>query len=84
MTLGMQRRRFAMLGLSSLSGATLFGQVPSQTLASDTTLSAFPLHPPELAREIVTVAHFNMKRVRELVDARPALARAAVDWGFGD
>jgi hypothetical protein len=24
------------------------------------------------------------KRIRELVDAHPALARAAYDWGFGD
>jgi hypothetical protein len=82
--LKMQRRRFALLGLSSLSGATLLAQTPSQTIASETVLSAFPLHPPELAREMVTVAHFNAKRVKELADARPALARAAVDWGFGD
>jgi hypothetical protein len=44
----------------------------------------FPTQPPELVREMVMVAHFNEKRVRELVDARPSLARAAYDWGFGD
>jgi hypothetical protein len=33
---------------------------------------------------MVWVAHFDEKRVRELVEARPALARAAWDWGFGD
>ena len=44
----------------------------------------FPTQPPELAREMVTVSHFNFKRVQELVDARPSLARAAWDWGFGD
>src|SRR5437588_11874502 len=44
----------------------------------------FPSHPPELVRETVTVAHFDLKRVRELVNGRPALARAAWDWGFGD
>ena len=44
----------------------------------------FPTHPPELVREMVTVAHFDLKRVKELVDARPSLARAAWDWGFGD
>ena len=84
MTLGIDRRRFALLGLSSLAGATLPGQTPSQTIASESILNAFPLHPPELVRETVTVAHFDVKRVKELVDARPALARAAVDWGFGD
>jgi len=45
---------------------------------------SFPSHPAELVREVVTVAHFNLARVKELVDARPALARAAWDWGFGD
>jgi hypothetical protein len=84
MTLGIGRRRFALLGLSSLAGATLPGQTPPQTIASESVLNAFPLHPPEMVREMVTVAHFDVKRVKELVDARPALARAAVDWGFGD
>ena len=44
----------------------------------------FPTHPPELVREMVTVAHFDLERVKELVGARPSLARAAWDWGFGD
>ena len=44
----------------------------------------FPTQPPELVRELVTVAHFDRKRVKQLVDARPSLARAAWDWGFGD
>lgn len=44
----------------------------------------FPTQPPELVREMVLVSHFNLKRVKELVDARPSLARAVWDWGFGD
>lgn len=44
----------------------------------------FPSHPPELVRETVTVAHFDLKRLKEIVDARPALSKAAWDWGFGD
>lgn len=44
----------------------------------------FPSHAPELVREMVTVSHFDLTRVKELVEARPALARAAWDWGFGD
>jgi hypothetical protein len=44
----------------------------------------FPTQPPELAREMVTVSHFDVKRVKELVEARPSLARASWDWGFGD
>jgi len=44
----------------------------------------FPRYAPELIREVVLVSHFDLKRVRELVDPRPSLARAAWDWGFGD
>ena len=49
-----------------------------------TVSDTFPAHPFEMVRETVSVAHGNVKRVKELVDARPALCRAAVDWGFGD
>lgn len=42
------------------------------------------MQPAEMVEEMVTVAHGNMKRVRELVEAHPALAKASWDWGFGD
>lgn len=45
---------------------------------------AFPRHDPALAREIVGVSHSNLARVKELVSAQPALARASWEWGFGD
>ncbi len=51
-----------------------------QMIVSDT----FPAQPTELVREMVTVAHFDLKRVRELVGAHPSLAMAGWDWGFGD
>ena len=44
----------------------------------------FPTQPHELVREMVLVSHFDLKRVKELVEAKPALAKAAWDWGFGD
>jgi hypothetical protein len=44
----------------------------------------FPMQAPDMVREMVIVSHGNAKRVRELVEAHPALARAAMDWGFGD
>ncbi len=44
----------------------------------------FPHQPPAMVREAVAASHGNVKRIRELVDAHPALARAAYDWGFGD
>jgi hypothetical protein len=44
----------------------------------------FPSQDPKLVKETVAVAHGNFKRVRELVEARPTLAKAAWDWGYGD
>lgn len=38
----------------------------------------------ETAGEVVGVAHFNLDRLRQLVDERPELAKAEWDWGFGD
>jgi|HubBroStandDraft_6_1064221.scaffolds.fasta_scaffold75786_2 hypothetical protein len=46
--------------------------------------AGFPTQPAELAREMVRVSHFDLKRVQQLVEAQPSLARAAWDWGFGD
>ncbi len=42
------------------------------------------MQPAELVKEMVTVSHGNVKRVKELVGAHPALAKASWDWGFGD
>ena len=44
----------------------------------------FPSHDDESVREIVGVSHGNLAHVKEMVTARPALARASWDWGFGD
>ena len=55
-------------------------QQNKQMVVSET----FPAQPAELVREAVTVAHFDLKRVRELVEAHPSLAIAGWDWGFGD
>ena len=45
---------------------------------------SFPSHDPAVAREIVSVSHGNVARVRELVSGSPALAKASWDWGYGD
>jgi hypothetical protein len=44
----------------------------------------FPQQDPTLAREIVGASHGNIKRVRELLQAHPALSKATYDWGYGD
>jgi hypothetical protein len=56
----------------------------SEQIGGNPLSDIFPAQPPELVREMVTVAHFNLNRVKELVEARPSLAKASWDWGFGD
>src|SRR2546428_11918783 len=45
---------------------------------------SFPSQHPALVKEMVGVSHFNINRVRELVQAHSELAKAAWDWGYGD
>ena len=70
MSVSLSRRGF--LGLALV--------IPSLGLDAE----AFPEQEADLVKEVVTVAHGNLARVRELVTARPALARASWDWGYGD
>ena len=49
--------------------------------------SISPLYPSEdfaIIREVVGAAHARFERVQELVNAKPELAKATWDWGFGD
>ena len=80
--------RFASISVPlQLTGLrTLFAQTESSPIPSlaPLTTDQFPSQPRELVREMVTVSHFNEKRVRELVEVHASLAKAAHDWGFGD
>jgi hypothetical protein len=69
--------------LSSVPALSLIPRISSSAAADDVP-SSFPVQDPAVVKEMVTVAHFNLARVKELVTARPALARASWDWGFGD
>lgn len=57
------------------------GQGPS---SSKPIGDAFPSQDPELVKEMVTVAHGNVARVKELVTRQQTLAKANYDWGYGD
>lgn len=61
-----------------VSGLRVHAGPPSAIPAS------FPSQDPDLVKETVVAAHGNLSRVRELVEARPALAKATYDWGYGD
>jgi hypothetical protein len=78
--------------MDQLSRRTFFGLVPAAVLVRSAAASAapsaaadiFPRQEAEVVKEMVGVSHGNVARVKELVTARPALARAAWDWGYGD
>ncbi len=44
----------------------------------------YPSIDDEIVSEVVGASHFNLDKVKELVNGRPELARATWDWGFGD
>lgn len=65
--------------------AALFGiETPDAGSDGISVRDNYPSYPPELVRELVLVAHFDLRRVKELVEAHQSLAVAAWDWGFGD
>lgn len=80
------RRRFLRtLPLGGLVGLTLPSAAWSRTQApAGAAADWFPRQDPALTQEVVGVSHRDLTRVRELVERQPALARAAVDWGYGD
>jgi|SRR5687768_4032410 len=88
MTQRWSRRSFVGLtsGLSALGAFSfapkVWGQSPPPPASGAS--EAFPSQDPALIREIVGVSHRDLKRVQELVERQPALARASIDWGFGD
>jgi hypothetical protein len=70
------------LGLGAWASAGGRGFAEIERTAPPT--GAFPRQDPAVVEEMVRVAHVDVNRVKQLVESRPALARAAVDWGFGD
>ena len=79
------RRQFG-IGLFAI-GAPAVVRTPAfaQSAPDDVSLPpGFPAQDPALVREVVGASHSNLARVRELVEAQPALAKASWDWGFGD
>src|SRR5262249_41886707 len=80
------RRSFVGFGIGALiSGAV----APRSAFAASPPpaappTAAFPRQDPALVREIVGASHSDLEKVKQLVDSKPALARAAMDWGFGD
>lgn len=77
--------------MDQVSRRSFLGIIPAaafipaiQSAGEPAPSGSFPRQDPAIVKEMVTVAHGNVARVKELVSARPALARAAWEWGYGD
>jgi hypothetical protein len=69
--------------------ASSFGLPLAQALAAPpfgdpAVTDTFPMQPADMVKEMVIVSHGKFDRVKELVEAHPALSKAAWDWGYGD
>lgn len=87
------RRRWVKSSVFGLLAASVPGIVysknrltgtPGNDAAGSVPHDRYPAIQLDIASEVVGVAHFNLKRLKELVEPRPELAKAAWDWGFGD
>lgn len=58
-------------------------EVPEKKLTGK-PYDRYPALNDSAVSEVVGASHFNLDRVKELVDRRPELARATWDWAFGD
>jgi hypothetical protein len=60
-------------------------QLPAVLLAATPALAdTYPSHDPAWAKEVVGASHYDLGKVKAIVDLHPAAANAAIDWGFGD
>jgi hypothetical protein len=72
---------FSALGLTA-AALRAWAQTPPPYAISGS--DAFPQQDPSLVKDAVGASHGNFARIRELVEKQPAMARASIDWGFGD
>ena len=70
--------------LPNLAFAREIAGIPEENLFSGRPHARYPSIPDDIVSEVVGVSHFNLERLKELVNPRPELARATWDWAFGD
>lgn len=75
-------------GLFSLAIANHAGAVKQlshfRTLPDNRPPERYPAIGLSIAVEVVGLSHFDLEKLKKLVDPRPELSRASWDWGFGD
>ncbi len=88
----LQRRRFikssafGLMGIAAFSNSSATGGVGNIEPGNnpEPLFYRYPGINDSMASGIVGASHGNFDKVKELVNARPELAGASWDWGFGD
>ncbi|WP_430467952.1 hypothetical protein [Winogradskyella ouciana] len=68
----------------SIPSITFAKQILSYQKNDGKLFHRYPSIDDEIVNEVVGKSHFDLDRVKELVDKRTELARATWDWSFGD
>ena len=77
-----RRDLLAAAPLAALAGIT--GSAAASPAGDEVVTADFPAHERDVVKEVVGKSHGDYERVKGLVEARPALAKAVYDWGYGD
>lgn len=77
----MTRRRLLALVPGTFLASLGIAQVDATKPA---VYTGFPSQNLDRVRAVVGAAHTNLETVKKLVSESPALAKSAVDWGYGD
>lgn len=76
---------FGLLGITAMNSSFAGTNRKIQPVKTgDSLFYRYPSMNDEMVSGIVGASHGNFDKVKELVNARPELAGAAWDWGFGD
>ena len=85
------RRSFLQCTSLALSGRSIASAISLQNGTdrqqkenSESLTERYPAYGPDRIERLVTVSHFSLDKVKEVVDPHPQLVKAAWDWGFGD
>lgn len=74
----------SMFGFLSLPITPYLGYNGSNATTGDVPHSHFPAIDPDIVAEVVGLSHFNLEKLKTLVDPRPELSKASWDWGYSD
>ncbi len=75
---------FGLVSTSFLPSVGFAGDAAPASGPAPPTFGSFPRHEQELVQQVVGFSHAKLDELRPIVEARPTLANATIDWGFGD